>query len=474
MSGSPISRVLGRYVLHNEIASGGMASVHFGRLTGAGGFSRTVAIKRLHPHIARDADFAAAFLDEARLSARIRHPNVIQMHDVVAEGDELFLVMEYVHGESLAELARILHARHQAIPLAIARAIGTSILYGLHAAHETAAEDGSPLHVVHRDVSPANVLVGADGIVRVVDFGIAKATSRLSPTTREGHVKGKLAYMATEQIRGEPIARTTDTYSAAVVIWEMLAGRRLFAGENEGHVVEQVLLGAVKPPSAYSPKVSSALDEIVMRGLAQDPKERPRTAQEMASEIESIVLPASAREIGAWLEQTAAESLAARKRSLSEMEGASGTPPRAPLPRAPEAEAPTPTPTREEKAVSTDRPTPTRMARWLTLAIVLALGIGLGAVAVGLWLATSQRREAAHATVEPLPSPPLPIEATAIAAASTTGVLAPQASSAHSPPPSRSPRVRSGARTVPSASKSCDPPFTRDETGHIVWKRECL
>jgi eukaryotic-like serine/threonine-protein kinase len=186
---------LDRYVLHDEIASGGMGAVHLARLRGARGFARTVAIKRLHPHVARDPDVLAMFLDEAHLAARVRHPNVVATLDVVAQGDEVFLVMEYVEGESLSRLQKT-----PEIPLAIASAIVCDMLHGLHAAHEAVSERGEPLQIVHRDVSPQNILVGLDGATRVVDFGIAKAASRLQ-TTRDGVIKGKLRYMAPEQIR---------------------------------------------------------------------------------------------------------------------------------------------------------------------------------------------------------------------------------------------------------------------------------
>src|SRR5450432_3116813 len=184
-------RVIGRYALYGKLAAGGMATVHFGRLLGPAGFSRTVAIKRLHPQFAKDPEFVAMFLDEARLAARIHHPNVIATLDVVALEGELFLVLEYVQGESFASLLRAARDRRTPVPLPVVSAVMTGVLHGLHAAHEAKNERGEPLRLVHRDVSPHNVLVGADGVPRVLDFGIAKAAGRLQ-TTREGHLKGKL------------------------------------------------------------------------------------------------------------------------------------------------------------------------------------------------------------------------------------------------------------------------------------------
>src|SRR5262245_3092434 len=181
----PVERVVGRYALYGEIASGGMATVHFERLLGPVGFSRTVAIKRLHPQFAKDPEFVSMFLDEARLAARIRHPNVVATLDVVATKGELFLVMEYVQGESLSRLARAVMARGENLPPRIVASIMCGVLHGLHAAHEARDQRGEPLGIVHRDVSPQNVLVGIDGTARVVDFGVAKASGR-HQSTRKG------------------------------------------------------------------------------------------------------------------------------------------------------------------------------------------------------------------------------------------------------------------------------------------------
>src|SRR5580658_8361717 len=185
--------VIGRYVLYDEIASGGMASVHIGRLLGPAGFSRTVAIKRLHAHYAKDPAFVAMFLDEARLAARVRHPNVVSTLDVETKNAEIFLVMDYIQGESLSKLLRAAREAGAPVPGAVASAILGGVLYGLDAAHDATDEGGRPLRIVHRDVSPQNVLVGVDGISRVVDFGVARAASKLS-TTQSGQLKGKLAY----------------------------------------------------------------------------------------------------------------------------------------------------------------------------------------------------------------------------------------------------------------------------------------
>ena len=224
---------IGRYGIYGKIASGGMASVHFGRLLGAVGFSRTVAIKRLHPHLAEDPEFLATMIDEARMAARIHHPNVVPTLDVVSADGELLVVMEYVRGESLSRLLRAEVGSGRRVPLPIASAIVIGALHGLHAAHEATSDRGTPLGIVHRDVSPQNLLVGIDGLARVIDFGVAKAAGRLQ-TTRDGVLKGKMAYMAPEQLAGREAPRAADVYGMGVVLWETLAGTR--RARHEGAV----------------------------------------------------------------------------------------------------------------------------------------------------------------------------------------------------------------------------------------------
>ncbi|MDP9150220.1 MAG: serine/threonine protein kinase, partial [Myxococcota bacterium] len=310
---------IGRYALYGEIASGGMATVHFGRLQGAAGFARSVAIKRLHPQYARDPDFVAMFLDEARLAARISHPNVVPTLDVVSQGDELFLVMEYVRGASLSRLVRTLKQKGERIPPRIASTIVSGVLHGLHAAHEAKSELGEALDIVHRDVSPQNVLVGTDGIARVLDFGVAKAAGRVQ-STREGQLKGKLAYMAPEQITTGVVTRKTDVYAAAVMLWEVLAGRRLFSGENEAKVLSLVLGGQVDPPSHLVPELPEGFDRVVLRGLDRDPAVRFATAREMATELEAVVGVAPSTEIGEWVQEVAADELRERANRIEEIE----------------------------------------------------------------------------------------------------------------------------------------------------------
>lgn len=312
-------KVIGRYALFDELARGGMASVHIGRLLGQGGFARTVAIKRLHPHLAKDPEFVTMLLDEARLAGRIQHANVVAMLDVVATEGELFLVMEYVHGEALSRLLRKSSQANQRVPPAIASALMVGALDGLHAAHEVRGDRGEPLGLVHRDVTPHNIMVRRDGNALVVDFGVAKAAGRFH-TTEEGKIKGKLPYMAPEQLRGGNVTRRTDIYAAGAVLWETLVGERLVGGSNEGEVLEQLLFGSVKPPSSRVASVPTALDDVVMRALSKDPKERYATAQEMARALEAAVAPALTSQVAAWLEGLVADSLEKQEAKLASIE----------------------------------------------------------------------------------------------------------------------------------------------------------
>jgi len=312
---------VGRYTVHGELASGGMATVHIGRMNAAGGFSKLVAIKRMHPQFAKDPDFLAMFVDEARLAARIRHPNVVQSLDVIAEKGEVLLVMEYIHGDALSRINRVLRGRQERIPLRIAVAIMSGVLQGLHAAHEAKSEKGEPLGIVHRDVSPQNVIVGVDGVARVLDFGIAKAADQVH-LTREGELKGKLVYMAPEQLLGETLTRRTDIFSAAVVLWECLTGQRLFESDSQSALLARARMQKVDAPSQYAPEISPQLDAIVAKGLAMSQNDRWQTARDMALALEDCIAPATTAQVGAWVEDTCSRALAERQSRIDEIEAA--------------------------------------------------------------------------------------------------------------------------------------------------------
>jgi serine/threonine protein kinase len=316
---SPELSLGSRYRVYGEIASGGMAVVQYGRLAGPGGFARGVAIKRLHAQFARDPNFVSMFLDEARLSARVQHANVVPTIDVLSQPGEISVVMEYVLGESLSGLLAIASARGEAVPVRVAATLLAGTLHGLHAAHETCGEHDEPLNIVHRDVSPQNILVGSDGVARLLDFGIAKAQgrSRMTPT---GELKGKLAYMACEQYRGEEADRRVDVYGASVVLWETLTGCMLFDGPNDAAVARAVMNDEVRPPSHYAPHVPEALDRIVLRGLSRERDLRYATAREMALALEREVGVVAQSEVSDWVHGLAGDLLAARAEAVRQMQ----------------------------------------------------------------------------------------------------------------------------------------------------------
>jgi eukaryotic-like serine/threonine-protein kinase len=310
-----MNRLSDRYEVLGSLASGGMASVLYGRLKAPTGFAREVAIKRLHPHFACDPEFVAMFIDEAHICARLSHANIVSALDVIETSPDLCLVMEYVHGAGLDVLEHAARSRGQAVPIPIAVSLLIDVLHGLHAAHEACDDQGSPLGIVHRDVSPPNVLVGQDGVARVLDFGIAKAVSKLR-TTPHGELKGKFAYMAPELLSGAPCDRRLDVYAAAVVLWELLAGRSLFGGQPSASIIRDVLERAIPAPSSERAALTPALDAIVLQGLAREPSDRFASAGEFAIALERACEVASQSEVSAWVKSLVGELLEQRAAEL--------------------------------------------------------------------------------------------------------------------------------------------------------------
>ena len=320
MSIGELPRELGRYDLFDKIAAGGMASVHFGRMHGAVGFQRVVAIKRLHAHYANDEHFVDMFLDEARLAARLKHPNVIQTLDVVADDAEVYIVMEFVLGESLEALMPRTDGRP--IPLPIIAAIVCNVLEGLHGAHEALSDTGEALGIVHRDVSPSNILVGEDGVARVLDFGIAKAAIN-TQETRDGVIKGKVTYMAPEQVLGG-VDRRADLYAVGVILWELMVARRRHAGERNDSLflkLAQNQLAPLRPVSSLRLDASEAIDAVVACATDWEPEHRFATAREMAMAIERVIRPAPAREVAEWLRGAAGARMDRLADTMKRIEG---------------------------------------------------------------------------------------------------------------------------------------------------------
>jgi serine/threonine-protein kinase len=298
-------QLFGSYRLSDPIGVGGMSTVHLG--VRAEDPFRVYAIKRLHPQFVTDDYLAHMLLDEAAIAARIRHENVVAMYGASMVDGDLVLVMEYRAGVTLADLIASVYPKK--VPPRIAVAIMAGVLRGLHAAHEAVDDEGRSLEIVHRDVSPQNIHVGVDGVARVLDFGIAKTTSRMQ-TTRAGEIKGRIAYMAPEQLLSRGIDHRVDIRAAAAVLWETLTGQPLFHGENEGETVTRVLGGCTTRPSEIVPDLPPTLDAIIMKALAARREDRFATALEMAQALEAVY-PSTPHpnEIGAWIAAFAAGAL---------------------------------------------------------------------------------------------------------------------------------------------------------------------
>jgi eukaryotic-like serine/threonine-protein kinase len=310
----PLDRI-GRYTILGQIAGGGMGSVFVALMRGPAQFSRLVAVKCLLTRWLDDPKYVARFASEVRLSTRIRHPNVVQTLDVVEEGGELFLVMEYVDGVTLSALLADGGRFERPLPIGMVIGIMASVLRGLHAAHEAADENGVPLHIVHRDVSPQNIMLGRNGHVQVLDFGAAKAVDH-SQHTAAGVLVGKLAYMAPEQVRGERSSPRSDVFAAGVVLWEALVNKRLFYDPalGRGEMLHALVLKPVVRPSMLRAGVSAALDEVVRKALDRNPNRRFQNALDFANALEAAGAatghPAAASAaIGRWVSEVCATRL---------------------------------------------------------------------------------------------------------------------------------------------------------------------
>jgi len=476
--------------LFDEIGCGGMATVHLGRLLGAAGFARTVAIKRLHPQFAKDPAFVAMLVDEARLAARIRHPHVVSTLDVALEDGELFVVMDYVDGVSMAHLQERLNRGPALMPWRLAAFVAGQTLLGLHAAHEATSEQGEPLGIVHRDVSPHNVLVGADGVVRVADFGVAKAAARVSATP-DGKFKGKLAYMAPEQLRRGAIDRRVDVFATAVVLYEALCGRRLFWAEEQAATLQNILDAEVELPSRFVPEIPAALDEVVLRGLERDRERRFPTAQAMARALQAALPMPTTLELGEWVRASIGDVLEARSRLVAKVETYASD--ASPETSVPSGEVARQKPRRLEPAsegteLSSVRapPVTSRSSRkWLVIPLVLVAALAAFAV-----LALVDPLRGRRQDFSPVSEPPR----SAAEAASVQDSVIPPTVSATTPVPPRDAAAPSASRgsirtarphkrraslatAEPVGAESrveCDPPYTLNPDGTKRFKAECF
>ena len=480
-----------RYELLGELATGGMATVYLGRMRRPMGFARLVAIKAMHPQYAKDPSFASMFVDEARLTARLRHPNIVPTLDIVADSGHLLIVMEYVEGESLSSLLRMVRGANDRIPVAVACAIIHDLLLGLHEAHEARDDDGSPLSIIHRDVSPQNVIVGLDGLARVLDFGVAKARSRVHHSN-EGEIKGKIPYMPPEQLFGEAVDHRVDIYAAGVLLWESLAGQRLFDGSNEESIVRRIDAGEIAAPSSKATGISPELDAVVLRALSKNADDRFPTALAMAEALSAIATLPPRTEISAWMKRYSkprsipadaigtSVDLASENVSPDELVAVLEH-------RATIASRPSFAPL----SSSSPRPAPPAPATSRLAVFFGVIAFALAGVLVGraMRAETAHAETAHHTTAAPPPAAPVlePIAPVAtLAPAPTEAPTAPLTAAAPKSAPARKNSVKAGAAPKPVAEiapvaatpeakpASCRLPYTVDAEGHRHYKVECL
>jgi len=312
-----VGRRVGPYEVVSRLNRGGMATLFLGRQTGPGGFARHAAIKVVHDDLAADDQFVRMFMDEARLCSRIQHPNVVHVEAFGELDGQHYLVMEYIEGVSLSELLVSLIQRRETLGVEVAVGIAAQVADALHGAHETTDEDGRPLGIIHRDVSPQNVLITAGGYVKLIDFGVAKAEGRMQRTLGDT-VRGKLAYMSPEQARGEPVDRRTDVFAVGVVLWESLTLRRLFRGRSDFDTMQRVRAAEVPAPSEFRADLPEPLEAVVLSALARTPLGRPPTAMQLRRELLRAVPEAVFLDPGELsdLVQRAAKSELDRRRAV--------------------------------------------------------------------------------------------------------------------------------------------------------------
>ncbi len=279
----------GKYTLFERIGRGGMADVFKGRVSGPQGFERTFVVKRILPHLSDDPTFIKMFVEEAKLSARLAHPNIVQIFELGAVEGEYFISMEYIRGRDLSETMRAIWKTMGPPRPELVAYIGREACRALSYAHSLADERGRPLGMIHRDVSPSNIMMSYEGAVKLLDFGIAKALGEAPETTKSGTMKGKYAYMAPEQTEGDDVDHRIDIFSCGIVLHEVLTGRRLFKGQNDVLTIERVRRCEVPPPSAQNPMVPPELDAIILKALARDRDKRWATAADMADALDDVV-----------------------------------------------------------------------------------------------------------------------------------------------------------------------------------------
>jgi serine/threonine protein kinase len=315
-------QTIGRYEFLVPIAKGGMAGVWAARLKGTRGFAKTVAIKTMLPTLSDDPLFEQMFLDEAQIAAQIHHPNVVEIMDLGEQEDVLYQVMEYVDGESMATILRAVSKKKERMPVEIAVRVVTDALRGLHAAHELKSVDGTLMGLVHRDISPQNIMLTYDGVVKLVDFGVAKAAGRTASETTAGQIKGKAPYMAPEQALGQRVDRRTDLFAMGIVLYQITTGKHPFRGENDIATLHNILHKDVPSPRFVDPKFPRPLEAVINRALSREVEKRFPSAKDMADALARVFPPTHRRidvaDVGNFVQDLLGETGNRRRTALAE------------------------------------------------------------------------------------------------------------------------------------------------------------
>ncbi|MFO0680489.1 MAG: serine/threonine-protein kinase [Sandaracinus sp.] len=316
----------GKYLLLERVNVGGMAEVFKAKAYGVEGFERLVAVKRILPSIAEDQEFITMFIDEAKISVQLTHANIAQIFDLGKVGDSYFIAMEYVHGKDLRAIFDRARKRGETVPVPMACYLAMKVCEGLDYAHNKKDASGRELNLVHRDVSPQNILLSYDGESKLIDFGIAKAAGKAGKT-QAGILKGKFGYMSPEQVRGLPLDRRSDIFAVGIVLYELLTGERLFVGESDFSTLEKVKNVEIMPPSTYNRRIPEELEQIVLKGLAKDVDDRYQTAMDLHDDLQSFMYTSgnffSRKDLGAYMRKAFAEEIAkesAREEEYRRME----------------------------------------------------------------------------------------------------------------------------------------------------------
>ena len=327
MVASAPHEVLGHYTIYEQLGRGGMATVNRAEMRGLAGFRKLVALKRLHPHVAKDPSMVQALVHEARLASHLHHPNIAQTYDLGKVDDAYFIAMEYIPGPTLGQLLRQLAAASGSVPIPIALTILAQICDALDYAHNLCDEDGQPFGIIYRDVSPSNIIISSTGVVKLIDFGIAKVAG--FDKAEAGLIKGKLPYMAPEYLHGQLDLRA-DLFGLGVIAHELLTGRPLFHARNDHDTILRLREMPIQPPSRWNPAVPGDLDDIVLTALQRTPELRWQSAAAMRAAITNVMLsfctPVTNHQLLEWVDRAFQREPPKEDRNLARVRDALGEP----------------------------------------------------------------------------------------------------------------------------------------------------